>query len=70
LSELEWYGRCFSIHLSCHHLQSEHVEMKSMDMLKVEGTNMVKEHGHPTNHQLGEEGMKTVEEHDHPTGSG
>jgi hypothetical protein len=38
-----------------------------MDMSKVEGTNMLKEHGHPTNHQLGEEGMKTVEEHDHPT---
>jgi hypothetical protein len=57
--ELELYDRYFPLHLSCHHLQSEQVE--------VEGTDMVEEHDHPTNHRLGKEGMKMVEEHYHPT---
>jgi hypothetical protein len=38
-----------------------------MGMLEVEGMNMVKGHGHPTNHWLGEEGMNMVKEHYHLT---
>jgi hypothetical protein len=37
-----------------------------MDMLEVDDMNMVDEHDHLTNHQLGEESMNTVEEHYHP----
>jgi hypothetical protein len=50
-----------------------------MDMLEVEGMDMVEEQNHPTNHRLGEEGMNmvgsnmlevddmdTVKEHFHP----
>jgi hypothetical protein len=57
LSELELYGRCFLLHLSCNHLQSEYVEVEGMDMLGVEGMNMVKELNLPSNHRLMEEGM-------------
>jgi hypothetical protein len=60
LSELELYGRCFSLYLSYHHLQSEHVEVEDMDTPEVE------EQDHLMNHQLGEEGINMVEEHDHP----
>jgi hypothetical protein len=38
-----------------------------MDMLEVDDMNMVEEHDHLTNHQLGQESMNTVEEHYHPT---
>jgi hypothetical protein len=57
----------FPLHSSCHHLQSEHVEVEDMDMAEVVGTNKVEEHNHPMNHQLGEECMNKVEEHYHPT---
>jgi hypothetical protein len=67
LTELELYGRCFLLHPSCHHLQSEHVEMEGMDIPEVEGMNMVEKHNHPTNHRLGEEDMNMVKEHYHPT---
>jgi hypothetical protein len=40
--------------------------MESMDMMKVEGTNMMEKHDHPTNHRLEEDGMNMVEEHYHP----
>jgi hypothetical protein len=53
LSELEWFERCFPLHPSCHHLKNEHVQVESMNMLKVKGTNMVEEHGYPMNHRLG-----------------
>jgi hypothetical protein len=66
LTELELYEMCFLLHPSCHHLQSEHIEVEDMDMLKVEGMNMVEKQDHPTNHQLEEEGMNMVAEHDHP----
>jgi hypothetical protein len=38
-----------------------------MNMMDVEGTNMVEEHDHPTKHRLGEEDMNMVKEHYHPT---
>jgi hypothetical protein len=38
-----------------------------MNMMEVEGTNMVEEHDHPTKHRLGEEDMNMVKEHYHPT---
>jgi hypothetical protein len=60
LSGLELYGRYFLLHLSCHHLQSEQVEVEDMDMLKVEGVNMVKEHDHSSNHWLGKGGIDMV----------
>jgi hypothetical protein len=60
--ELELYGRCFSLHLSCHQL-----EVEDIDMLEVEGTNMVQEHNYPMNHQLEEEGMNMLEEYYHLT---
>jgi hypothetical protein len=53
LTELKLYERCFLLHLSYHHLQSEHVEVEDMDMTEVEGTNMVEEHDYLMNHQLG-----------------
>jgi hypothetical protein len=40
--------------------------VEDMDMKKVEGMNMVKEHDHPMNHRLGEEGMNMAEKHYHP----
>jgi hypothetical protein len=64
--KLELYGRCYPLHSSCHHLQSEQIEVEDMDMSEVEGMNMVKEQDHPTNHRLGEEDMNMVEEHYHP----
>jgi hypothetical protein len=33
--ELELYVRCFLLHPSCHHLQSEQVEVEGMDMPEV-----------------------------------
>jgi hypothetical protein len=41
------YVRCFPLYLSCHHLQSEHVEVEGMVMTEVDGMNMVEEHNHP-----------------------
>jgi hypothetical protein len=38
---LELYGRCFPLHPSFHHIQSELVEMEGMDMPEVEDMNMV-----------------------------
>jgi hypothetical protein len=58
--ELELYGRCCSLHLSCHHLRSEQVEVDDMDIPEVEGMNMVEEQDHPMNHRLGEEDMNMV----------
>jgi hypothetical protein len=52
--ELELYGRCCPRHPSYHHLRSEQVEAEGMDMSEMEDMNMVEEHDHPTNHQLGE----------------
>jgi hypothetical protein len=52
LKELELYERYSSRHLSCHHLQSEQVEVEGMDMSKVEGIDMVEEQDYPTNHRL------------------
>jgi hypothetical protein len=63
LSELELYERCFSFHPSCHHLQSELVDVEDMDMLEVEGLNMVKEHDHPSNHRLRDEGLDMADIH-------
>jgi hypothetical protein len=40
-------------HPSCHHIQSEHVEVEVMDMLEVDGMDMVEEQNHPTNHRMG-----------------
>jgi hypothetical protein len=40
----ELYGRCFLLHPSCHHLQSEHVEVEGMDISEVESTDMVEEY--------------------------
>jgi hypothetical protein len=34
--------------------------VEDMDMLEVEGVNMVKEHDDPLNHQLGDEGIDTT----------
>jgi hypothetical protein len=53
--------------MSCHHLQSEHVEVEDMHMTEVKGTNKVEEHDYPMNHWLGEERMNMMEEHYHPT---
>jgi hypothetical protein len=53
--ELELYERCFPLHSSCHHLQSEQDEVKDMDMTEVVGTDKVEEYDYPTNH--GEEGI-------------
>jgi hypothetical protein len=53
--------RCFSLHLSCHHLQSEHIEVDGMNMSEMEDMNMMEEHDHPMNHRLGEEGMNMAE---------
>jgi hypothetical protein len=64
---LELYVRCFPLQPSCHHLQSEQIEVEGMDMTEVEGTNKVEEHDHLTNHQLGEEDMNMVKEHYHLT---
>jgi hypothetical protein len=58
--ELELYGRCSPHHPSCHHLQSEQVEVEGMDMLEVDSMNMVEEQDHPMNHRLGEEDMNMV----------
>jgi hypothetical protein len=66
LTELELYVKCFLFHPSCHHLQSEQVEVEGMNMPEVEGMNMVKEQDHPMNHRLGEEGMDMVMEHYYP----
>jgi hypothetical protein len=60
LTELELYGRCSPLHPSCHHLQSEQVEVEGMDMLEVDSMNMVEEQDHPMNHRLGEEDMNMV----------
>jgi hypothetical protein len=46
--------------MSCHHLQSEHVEVEGMDMSEVEIMNMVEEQDHLTNHRLGEKDMNMV----------
>jgi hypothetical protein len=59
--------KVFPLHPSYHHLESEQIKVEGMDMSEVDGTNMVEEHGHPTNHRLGEEGMNTVDEHNHLT---
>jgi hypothetical protein len=40
-------------HPSCHHIQNEHVEVEVMDMLEVDGMDMVEEQDHPTNHWMG-----------------
>jgi hypothetical protein len=37
------YERYSPRHPSCHHLQSEHVEVEGMDMSEVEGMYMVEE---------------------------
>jgi hypothetical protein len=66
------YERYSPRHLSCHHLQTEQVEMEGMDIPEVEGMNMVEEQDHLANHRLGEEGMNmvdgmdTMEGHFHP----
>jgi hypothetical protein len=73
------YERHSPRHPSCHHLRSEQVKVKGMDMPEMEGMDIVEEQDHPTNHRLGEEcmnmmgshmvevdGMDTVEEHFHP----
>jgi hypothetical protein len=41
-----------------------------MDMLKMEGIDMVEEQDHPTNHRLGEEGMNMVKVDDMDTMDG
>jgi hypothetical protein len=41
--------------------------MEGMDMPEVEGTDMIEEQDHPTNHRLGEEGMNMVEVSDMDT---
>jgi hypothetical protein len=76
--EFELYERYSPRHPSCHHLRSEQVEVKGMDMPEVEGMDMVEEQDHPMNHRLGEgmnmmgsnmvyvDGMNTVEEHFYP----
>jgi hypothetical protein len=66
LSELEWYEMCFPLHQSCHHFQSEQVEVKDMDIPEVDDTNMLDDHDHLINHRLEEEGINTVEKHDYP----
>jgi hypothetical protein len=48
--ELELYERYSPRHLSCHHIQSEHVEVEGMDILEVEGMDMVEEQNHLMNH--------------------
>jgi hypothetical protein len=53
LTEHELYERCFPLHPSCHHLQSEQVEVEGMDKTEVEGMNVVEEYDHPMNHRLG-----------------
>jgi hypothetical protein len=53
----------FSFHPSCHHLQSEQVDVEDMDMLEVEGVNMVKEHDHPSSHRLRDEGLDMADIH-------
>jgi hypothetical protein len=55
------YEKCFLLHLSCNHLQSEYVEVEGMDMLGVKGMNMVKELNLPSNHRLMEEGMNMTD---------
>jgi hypothetical protein len=67
VTELELYGRCCPLHLNCHHLQSEQVEVEGMNMSEVDGMNIVEEQDHPTNHRLGEEDMNMVEKHYHLT---
>jgi hypothetical protein len=49
------YERCSLRHPSCHHLWSEQVEVKGMDM--------VEEQDHPMNHRLREESMNMVGSH-------
>jgi hypothetical protein len=46
--------RCFLLHLSCHHLKGEYVEVEGMNMLEVKDMNMLEEHKCPLNHQLEE----------------
>jgi hypothetical protein len=58
--ELELYERYSPCHPSCHHLWSEHIEVEDMDMLEVEGMNMVDEHFYLMNHRPEVEGMNTV----------
>jgi hypothetical protein len=53
LTEHELCERCFPLHPSCHHLQSEQVEVEGMDKTEVEGMNVVEEYDHPMNHRLG-----------------
>jgi hypothetical protein len=48
------YERYSPRHPSCHHLWSEQVEVKGMDMPEVEGMDMVEEQDHLMNHRLGE----------------
>jgi hypothetical protein len=48
------------IHPSCHHLQSKHVEVDGMNMLEVEGIDMVEKQDQPTNHQLENDDMNIV----------
>jgi hypothetical protein len=52
--ELELFGRCFLLHLSCHHLKGEYVEVEGMNMLEVEDMNMLEEHKCSLNHWLEE----------------
>jgi hypothetical protein len=54
------YDRYSPHHPSCHHLRSEQVEVKGMDMPEVEGMDMVEKQDHLMNHRLGEEGMNMV----------
>jgi hypothetical protein len=52
-NELELHERYSPHHPSCHHIQNEHVEVEVMDMLEVDGMDMVEEQDHPTNHWMG-----------------
>jgi hypothetical protein len=52
LKELELYEMYSPRHLSCHHLQSEQVEVEGMDIPKVEGIDMIEEQNYPMNNRL------------------
>jgi hypothetical protein len=62
LPKLGLFVRCFPLDLSCLHLHSEYVEVEGIDMLDMEGKNMLEEHERPWNQRLGVEGMDMMEE--------
>jgi hypothetical protein len=57
------FGRCFPLHLSGHHLQSEYVEVDGMNMSEVEGINMLDVDEHPLNQQSEVEGIDMMSIH-------